>query len=147
MIPNLFWKSKIPDKLPDSMQEVVNHLKKSKDKKDCLRMAYDALAKKHVGCKIYQRFFDLFTSDVSYLWYVKQQHCTGVNYLLRVLLVKSKFFKDEDITLNIAPLWCFPIHQYLSVRVSDDKTINVDPWSARLGTKFGDYAHGFHLKS
>ncbi len=144
MIPHLFWKSKIPESLPQGMQVIVNKLKKSKNKEDCLKRTYDTLSKKYYGCPIFTRSFDLFVTDLGKLWKRDESHCTNLNYLLRVLLVKSSFFKDEDIKLNLTLIGYVSIHQYLKLRVNDNKFVNVDLWGASHGIKLGDYAHGFH---
>lgn len=147
MIPNLFWKVMIPNKLPESMQDIVTQLKKSENKEVCLRKAYNILSKKYRGCRFYTylKFFDLFITDVNRLW--KKNgclHCTHLNYLLRVLLIKSGFFKEEDIKLKLTLIYYVSIHQYLNIRINNDKFIDVDLWGNANGIKFGYYTHGFY---
>ena len=144
MIPNLFQKAKIPKSLPQGMQTIVNRLKKSNGKEDCLKTVYDILFKKYYGCSIFTKFFDLFVTDLNKIWKRDESHCTNLNYLLRVLLIKSGFFKDEDIKLNLTLIGYVSIHQYLRIRINDNKFVNVDLWSASHGVNLGDYAHGFH---
>ena len=147
MIPNLFWKAKIPKKLPKGMQDVVDKLKKSKNKEDCLRKAYDILSKKYRGCRFYtyRKFFDLFITDLDKLWAKNGcLHCTHCCYLVRVLLVESGFFKDRDIKLKWAFVWYVSPHRYLNVKIRENKSVNIDLWGKAYGIKFGDYAHGFH---
>ncbi len=144
MLPNFFSKAKIPKKLPKDTQEVVDKLKKSKNKKDCLKKAYAFIPKKFVGCHFYVRFFDIFTANIDKLWSRKNSHCTNLNYLLRVLLIKSGFFKESDIGFKWTLVWYISVHQYLKVKLSD-KTIYVDPWGSTHGIKLGDYAHGFNV--
>lgn len=146
MIPNLFSKAKIPKSLPKDMQDVVDDIKESKDKEDCLRKAYDVLSEKYVGCHVYERFLDLFVTDLDKLW-IKDgpTHCTNLDYLLRVLLVKSGFFEDEDIELKLTLIYIFP-HQYLKVKLNENKFINVDPWGAKHRIKFGNYASSFNYR-
>lgn len=144
MIPNLFQKAKIPKSLPKGMLVVVNRLKKSNGKEDCLKKAYYTLSKKYYGCSIFTRFFDLFVTDLDKLWKIDQSHCTNLNYLLRVLLIKSNFFKDEDIRLNLTLIGYVSIHQYFEIRIRKNKFVNVNVWGASHGVKLGDYAHGFH---
>lgn len=146
MIPNLFSKAKIPKSLPKDMQDAVNEIKGSQSKKDCLRKAYDVLSEKYAGCHICTRFFDLFVTDLDKLWNKDgAAHCTTLDYLLRVLLVKSGFFKDENIELKLILIYIFP-HQYLKIKLSEDKFINVDPWGAKHKIKFGDYASTFNYR-
>lgn len=66
-------------------------------------------------------------------------HCTKLNYLLRFILVKSSKFKDEEIEQKLS--WCgfiFP-HQYLKIKIGKNKSVYVDLWGKRYGTKFGSY--------
>ena len=148
MVPHLFWKTKIPRRLPKGMQEVIDRLKKSKNKEDCLRKAYDVLSKKYTGCSVYVRIPYLFIVDLNKLWSIDGGlHCTNLSYLLRVLLVKSGFFKEEDIKLKLAFIGYVSIHQYLSIRLDNDKFVNVDVWGHFHGIRLGDYAHGFHYST
>ena len=146
MIPNLFSKVKIPDTIPKGMQDVVDDLKKSKDKKDCLKRAYDFLSDRFVGCHIFIRFFDLFVTDLDKLWNRSEKsHCTNLNYLLRVLLIKSEFFKEEDVKPKLTTIYISP-HQYLKVMLNKEEFINVDPWGAKYHIKFGKYANSSSYK-
>lgn len=146
MIPNLFSKVEIPNSVPKGMQLVINQLKKSKNKEDCLRKAYNFLSKKYIGCHIYERLFDLFVTDLNKLWSKNGgAHCTNLNYLLRVLLVKSRVLKDKDIELKLTWIYIAP-HQYLKIRLGKTKFVNVDAWGAKHGIKFGDYARSFNYK-
>ena len=54
------------------------------------------------------------------------------------------FFNEDDIKLRKSLSWWISPHQYLEVKISDNKSFNVDPWFRDYGIKFGDYAHGFH---
>ena len=144
MIPNLFSKANIPVKLPKSMQAVIEQLKKSRNREECLKKAYDILTKKFKGCRWYTSFFDLFVKNVFRLWKKNGHlHCHNLNYLLRILLVKSGFFKDEEIKLKLTFIRPTSLHQYLNIRINAHKSINADPWGKVYGTKFGDYTKSF----
>jgi len=67
-----------------------------------------------------------------------------MNYLLRVLLIKSGWFTDDDIELKITLIWGVSIHQYVKIKINEDKFINVDIWGANNNIEFGDHAHWFH---
>ena len=45
MIPHYFKKEKIPEKLPKEIEQITEQLKNSVDKEDCLRKAYDIIAR------------------------------------------------------------------------------------------------------
>ncbi len=129
------------------MQKTINLLKKSKSKEECLRKAYQILCKKYKGYRLltYIRFMDLFDDDVGRLWKKSDfLHCDMMNYLLRILLIKSGKFKEPEIKPVLTEIWGFSPHQYLRVKVSPKKYIDVDIWGCSNGIKFGDHAHGFH---
>ena len=146
MIPNLFSKKKIPSTLPKELQEVVDRLKKSKSKEDCLKKAYTILTKKYRGRKLntYFQFFHLFIQDINKLWAKSGfLHCTNMNYLMRILLIKSGFFKEEYIEVKFSLVWYISLHQHLRIKINNNKFINIDLWGHVYGTKFGEYTHGF----
>ena len=134
MIPNLLEKKSFPDKLPKSLKEEIRKLKKSKSKKDCLNKAYQILKSRYKGCRLYTYLHieNLVEWDLESLWKEKGcQHCTKLNYLMRLLLVKSGFFKEKDIPQQLTLVYGTSLHQYLEVNV-DDKWIIVDPWKKLL---------------
>ena len=145
-IPNLFSKKPIPEKIPDSMQKVVDVLKRCRSKEECVRKAYDSMHEHFQGKKwaTWIKFWEIFTWDPNILWpqggFV---HCTNMSYLLRVLLVKSGKFKDDEIILKNAVVYYYHPHRYLKIDVGD-KVIDVDVWGSYFGVSFGDYAHGFN---
>ena len=61
--------------------------------------------------------------------------CTGQNYLLRTMLVKSGRFQESDIQIKVVPL-NLSVHQYLKVKVGDS-FVDADPWSCFLGVPLG----------
>jgi hypothetical protein len=86
----------------------------------------------------------LFSSGIEDLWNRSGfLHCTNQNYLLALLLVKSRKFTENDIEPKWTLLWGLSPHQYLKVKVGDNYK-NIDAWAARYGIGFGRYAHGFH---
>jgi len=143
---DLCSKTPIPDVLPGEMQKIINEIKKSLNKEECLKMTYDILVAKYRGNRIktYMKLFDVFKHYIDMLWSKNGfLHCTNINYVMRTLLIKSNFFKEDDIRLKWTLIWYVSPHQYLQVKV-DDKWINVDIWAYVYGIKFGDNAHGFH---
>jgi len=138
---------KIPDKLPKEMEALIKELKKSKTKKACIKKAYSSLLKKYRGYRFYTyiRFFDLFVLDINKIWAKKGfVHCAVLNYLMRILLIKSGLFDEDDIKLKWTLVWYISLHQYLKIRVGQNEFINIDLWGKAYGISFGDYAHGFH---
>ncbi len=138
---NIFLKPSIPDKIPPAMQDAVEKLRSSKNKEDCLKRAYGILTKKYRGYRLmtYIRFFEIFEDDMEKIW-AKDGflHCTNMNYLMRILLVKSGFFQDSDIDLRWTVYWGSP-HQYMSIDIGDKK-VDVDIWGHVNGVKFGEHA-------
>ena len=145
---NFFSKTPLPETLPEEMRSVVSNLKKSRDKKECLKKVYEVLTKKYHGdrMKTYLHFFSVFTKDPKSLWRRNGfLHCTNLNYLARILLVRSGFFTEADLRLRWALIWCVSPHQYLQVHL-DNTWINIDLWGRIYGIPFVDHAHGFHSR-
>ncbi len=146
MFFDFLFKTSLPNHLPLDMEVAVEELKKSSDKKECLEKSYKILTSKYKGHRIktYTRFFEIFKKDINYLW--KKEgflHCININYLLRILLIKSGFFKEKEIIMAWALVWHVSPHQYVKVKVNGE-IINIDIWAHNYGIKFGDYARGFH---
>jgi hypothetical protein len=150
VIPNFCPNKQIPAKLPADMEAAVNKLKKSRNKKECLEKAYKMLSEKYHGEKLktYARIYELFITDIGKLWEKSGYlHCTNINYLMRILLVKSGFFKDTDIKLKWTLLGMISPHQHMEVKFGSGEWVKVDIWARKFGIKLGDYAHGMHFSS
>ena len=90
------------------------------------------------------KFSRLFEVDIFNILNTKgYMHCTTMNFLLRIMLIKSGLFEDEDIELKITNSWYMAPHQYLKVKISDEKFIFLDPWNYQFGIDFGKYGSGF----
>ncbi|MEA1963504.1 MAG: hypothetical protein U9M94_04710 [Patescibacteria group bacterium] len=143
---DLFKKTSIPEQLPDKMLNVIAELKKSSNKEDCLKFAYEILNKKYRGYRVktYIKIFDIFSKDITKIWQKNGfLHCTNINYVMRTLLVKSGHFNDNEIKIKWTFVWYISPHQYLQVKINNSR-INIDIWGKVFGIKFGDYARGFH---
>lgn len=128
------------------MQNVIDELKNAKNQEECLRMAYNILIAKYHGDRIktITKFFNIFESDINILWSKNGfLHCSNINYILKTLLIKSGFFKEEDIRTRWTLIWFVSPHQYAQVRINN-RWINIDIWAHVFGIELGDYAHGFH---
>lgn len=148
-IPNMFEKRPIPDNSPKALKSVIKKVSKEKTKELALKTAYKELSKEYWGGNIntISRFLDFFHYRIKEL--VKKKgflHCTNLDYLLRFILIKSGKFAEEDIFLSIQWIGGWFPHQYLTVKVSKNKTINVDLWGKRYGIKFGYHIEKFPKK-
>ena len=127
------------------LDEAVQMLKKSKNREECLKKAYDLVSSKYRGGKLmtYLKFWGLFSNDIEKLWKKSGfMHCTNINRVLKHLLVESRFFKDSEVKKKWTLVYYISPHQYLQADVNGKK-INVDAWGKHYGIKFGEYAHGF----
>lgn len=143
---DFIFKTKLPENIPPSMAEAISILKKSTGKEECLRRAYAMLTNKYEGhrTETYLRLWEGVTANPFTLWRRSGfLHCTNMNYLLRLLLVRSGFFSEQDIELKWTALYYCSPHQYVRVKIGSDNWVNVDVWGKAFGVEFGDYAKGF----
>jgi len=141
-IPHL-RKEKIPGKIPGEMEKILSKIKK-KNKKDFAKACFDIVVNRYPGKRIL--FFlhpqKLFYKDINKIWADRKfQACTIQNYILRVMLIKSGHFKEEDIKLGYGSV-NFVIHPYIKVNI-DGEWVNMDPWGYKSGILYGKYALGF----
>ena len=148
MIPNLITKQKIPEKIPQEMEEKIKEFKlKSINKEDYLKDCFYFLANRFKPSRlnVILKINEVFKINLDYLWNKKGHiHCTSLNYLFRIMLVKSLLFKEEDIKLKLTNTWLIAPHQYLQIIINKEKVINIDLWAYGFGIKYGDHSHGFH---
>ncbi len=144
---NFLSKTEIPETLPDEMREMINEIKRSPNQEQCLGISYEIMTGRYRGYRLrtFTRFFQIFTFDVKELWNKTGfMHCHNMSYLMRILLVESGFFNNNDIENKWTLVWYISPHQYLRVKLNNGEYINIDIWGATHGVKFGEYAHGFH---
>jgi hypothetical protein len=147
---NFLTPPSVPKKLPSDLELEIQKLKQYQTKDDVLKATYDLLTKKYRGhrLKTLIRFFDLFKVDVNSLWSKNGfLHCTNMNYLMKILLIGSLKFKEEDIKFRWTLIHFYSPHEYVQVRTDDNKWINIDLWGKAYDIKFGSYAHGLHSGS
>ena len=116
MVLDLFGKTSIPEKIPKSMEKAVKEISKCTSKKKALFKAYDIVTRRFQSYKLktYTRVFDLLVNNIFELWKRTDfLHCTNLNYVLRILLVKSKHFSEKDIKLKWGLNNYFSPHQFL----------------------------------
>lgn len=149
VVPNLtFWKSKFPEKIPPNVMKEIQKLKKSsKNRKDFLEKAFESVGKRysHSFAGSIIRCDKAFRTDLEKIWNEKGQYqtCNVRNHLLRVILVKSGYFKDDEIKPRAA-FMNFSLHQYLLVKI-DGKWTRADPWAYNLGIKLGQKTPWFMI--
>jgi len=146
MIPNLFSKEPIPEKIPKDMEKKIKEFVKGKNKEEFLKESFFYLASRYSGSRInfVLKFGRLFEKNIFAIWsYRTYVHCTTMNYIFRIMLVKSGLFKDDDITLKLTNSWYVMVHQYLDIQFSENKHVTLDPWNYPFGIDYGKYGHGF----
>lgn len=140
-------KTRIPEKIPQGMQEAVAELQSLPSQEECLRRAYEIMTARFKGkrFKTVTRIPEIFSFNLEKFWNNPGfMLCHNMAWLLRILLVKSGHFKNEDLVGKWTQVWYISPHNYLKVKMRDGRVVNVDVWGANQGIKFGDYAHGIH---
>ncbi|OYT31462.1 hypothetical protein DRJ22_02085 [Candidatus Woesearchaeota archaeon] len=143
-IPFFLKKGEIPKNLPSGLEKEVKILSKTKSKLECLKKAFKFICDNFYGKSIlfFLKFPRLFVADVFKLWNFRFGvgdgflHCTQHNFLLRILLIKSKKFSEEDIRLIDYVRRPFGFHQLLQVNVGG-RWIDVDTYFFHSGFSFG----------
>ncbi len=131
----------------ESLSQSVARLALLSSQEECLRMTYTLLSRKYRGYRIktYLRFWELGVTDTEQLWARSGfLHCTHMNRLLRVLLVDSGHFTDEEIITRWTLVWGLSPHQYSVISMQSGDKVFVDIWGKAYGVPFGNYAHGFN---
>ncbi|MFH0856381.1 MAG: hypothetical protein V1860_00590 [bacterium] len=139
-----FKKSPLPDQLPDEILEKINELKNiSVSPDDFLKRAYEFLGDKYRS----ERFntilkFNYLFKPLQEIWdmhgYIP---CTQSSFLMRIFLIRSGFFKEEDIKIKHTFV-NFCIHQYLQAHVGD-KWIDIDVGEKQKGMEIGKHLKNF----
>jgi hypothetical protein len=145
VVPHLgYLPEKIPKRIPAEIEEKINELKaKSSSAEEFLKLAYDYLGTKYRSRRFgtILRFGHLFKS-IDEIWQTKGfLPCTINNYLLRIFLVRSGWFKKRDIRRQHV-FFNFIIHQYLRVRVSG-RWLDVDVSEKQRGVPLGKHIKFF----
>lgn len=146
MVLDLFGRTPIPEKIPKSMENAVLKVKRCRSKKSALFKAYDIVTRRFQSYKMktYTRPFDLLINNIFNLWERTEfLHCTNQNFIMRILLVKSRHFKDKDLKLKWGLNNYFSPHQFLIAGIGKQK-ITVDAWGRQYGIEFGKRAKGFN---
>jgi len=88
----------------------------------------------------------LYIHSPEKLWNMKGKFiaCHQACLLLRIFLVRSKIFSDDDIRVKYSVV-NLNTHQYLQVN-AEGSWIDVDVWGKKYGIPFGQYGHGLVMK-
>lgn len=117
------------------------------DKRSYLEAVYELVLDKtlhqwkHTRFKAATRIPRAFVSNLSEIWATQDfLYCNSINYLVYVLLIKSKYFQPGDVRVRHVFVNFF-IHQYLQVKVGEG-WVDVDP----AGTGIRGKPLGKHLE-
>lgn len=143
----LFGPSPLPTELCVEIDAEIRQLSKIQNKEQYAKEAYNIITTRYDSDRIHTvlKAFDLFSASLQDLWNrTGFMHCTNQNYLLALLLIKGGHFTEADIKRKWGLIaYCSP-HQYLQVRVSTNKWIDIDCWARHYGIGFGGHATGFN---
>jgi hypothetical protein len=143
----LFRKNPLPQDVGSEISKELKLLQRAPTKELYLKEAYSLITTRYESGRLNTIFkiYELLSEGVQELWNRSGfMHCTNQNYLLSLLLVKGGYFKESDIKLKWTLISYISPHQYLSVRVDDNRWVSVDCWGRQYGVRYGDYAHGFN---
>lgn len=149
MIPHLFKKLPIPTITSSGMQEAIALVASSQSQEEALERAFGVITTRYEGYRFhtYIFFWKAFQRNPNNIWdRTGFLHCTHLNYLLRILLVKSGWFTDHDIGIKLTNVYYYSIHQCLTLKIGDS-TIALDPWGHVFGVPLGQYWFGMGPRS
>ena len=134
----------LPTKIPADMEKTIVELKAQvKTKEEFLNLAFQFLGKKYRSERLNTIIkFNYLFKPLEEIWSMSGYiPCTQSNYLLRIFLVNSGFFRENEIKKRHVFL-NFVIHQSLKVKL-DKKWVNVEVGEADRGIKIGEYLKFF----
>ena len=147
LVPHIF-KQSILSIVNSKLLQAIDSVRRVSSKERALRRAFRLITDRYTGYRFHTLpFWKAYEGGPNILW--KQtgfMHCTQQNFLLRVLLVKSGWFSEKDISLGYSLIWYFSPHQYLIIKMNDGY-LAVDPWNYRFGANVGKFAFGFGMRN
>ena len=146
MFPNLFSKYPIPSRIPIALKEKIEEFAKDNDKEAFLKKSFMFIVSRWGGSRLnfFPEFGRLEYRRLRRILRTKgYMHCTTMNFVLRVMAVKSGLFTDEDIKLIWTNTWYIIPHQYVTFKISEKKTMTLDPWNYQFGIAYGEFGSGF----
>ncbi|MCL5008881.1 MAG: hypothetical protein M1400_00890 [Patescibacteria group bacterium] len=129
---------KAPAAVPDEMQKAIKDLEsKAASQQAYLQAVYDLVLEKtlhqwqHTRFKAGTRIYRMTVRDLKEIWSTQKFiYCGPINFAVFTLLVKSRYFTEQDIRVRHVFLNFVP-HQYLQVRIGE-KWVDVDPAGAGI---------------
>ncbi len=139
-----YQKISVPASIPESMQAKITELKNQANSPEAfLNLTYNYLGEKYRS----ERWNTLFKphywfKNLDAIWQVAGfVPCHQSSFILKIFLVKSGFFKEDDIKIKLTFL-NFVIHHYLVVNINNKK-IAVDVGEKINGMPLGKHAQFF----
>jgi hypothetical protein len=141
-----FVPDKIPANIPNDMQKIVDALgNESTSDMDFLQKAYDAVNSHYTSPsmgylkepqRLIEKNLDNIWANTGYF------PCDKQNYVLKVMLVKSRWFNETDVKETFTSCIITP-HYYLKIKMNNGTYIDADMWGADHGYKLGEHAGGY----
>ncbi len=124
----------LPVEIPGEMKSAILNLEnQTQDQNSYLEAVYRFVLGRweHSRLKAGLLLPKLFKKDLTEIWHTKGfVYCTSINFIVYVLLAKSKYFTAQDVKIRHVFLNFVP-HQYLQVRIGE-KWVDVDPAGAGI---------------
>jgi len=133
---------KIPKNIPRTMQTAIDKInKKTSSDLDFVKRSYELVNKRYTseGRGVFKHPLRLFGRDLKKIWKTKGfQPCDAQNYILRVMLIKSKRFSEKEIKTRYSTYYLTWPHQYLKIKIKN-RWYEVDLWGADHKIPFGKH--------
>ncbi|MFH1592694.1 MAG: hypothetical protein ABIB47_04995 [Candidatus Woesearchaeota archaeon] len=133
----------LPVKLPKELKKEISKLRKIKAKKKVILESLNFIKKNFESnslllfLKLHRHYYKDLSSILKKRGFFP---CHILAFILRVLLIESGRFKEEDIKVHYT-FYSGIIHEYLKVFVKNN-WVNVDPWAYNQGVPFGKFGMG-----
>lgn len=151
VVPFMGWRGfERPKAVPQEIRIKIAELEsQAQSQEDYLKLVYDFVLHKtknqwnHTRFRAFYHIPRAFVKSLEEIWNTKDfLYCTGINYLVYVLLAESKFFRPEDVKVRHVFVNFF-IHQYIKVKVGS-AWVSVDPAGTGIrGKPLGTHLAGF----
>ena len=145
VVPHLrFGPDPLPATIPPDLNKAIADLKsRARSKEEFLRLSYDYLGRRYRSER-FNTFLKLayLFDDADTIWRRPgYTPCTQSNHLMRICLVRSGYFTEQEIVkrhvfVNFVP------HQYLKVKI-DNQWIDVDVGEYQRGLPLGKHLGWF----